>query len=156
MSASRNLPPIRPRGSVSYTAILVALLSVACGQVQHSENGIVFARWYIVKPAVDRDITTAYGQIGNVHSEPAVLSTVSLDCAETVELHETVEAEGRVSMKGLNNITIAAGTTIVFQPGSKHLMVSGFKSPLSGKCQATFTVAGRPIIFAIPVKERTH
>lgn len=157
MTICRSLQQAWPRPAAArILAVIILLLFAACGRGQHSENGLVFGGWYIVKPVVDRGMTTAYGQVANVQSETAVLTTVSLDCADKVELHETVESAGRVSMVGLADVTLPAGATISFQPGGKHLMVSGFKSPASGKCQATFTVAGRPIRFAIPVRDRTN
>lgn len=134
--------------------MLVALLFAACGQVQHRENGLVFAGWYIAKPVVESGMTTAYGKMTNMQGEITTLNAVSLDCAEKVELHETMESRGRVSMVGLSSVTIAAGSTITFEPGKKHLMISGFRQPASGKCTATFTVAGRGFSFAIPVKDR--
>lgn len=135
--------------------MLGLLLIAGCSPKQHSENGLQFSEWYIVKPAVDNGMTTAYGRLTNTQSETTTLNAVSLDCAEKAELHETIESKGRLSMLGLESVTIPAGATITFQPGSKHLMISGFKSPASGKCRATFTVAGRPISFAIAVRDRT-
>ncbi|HMV35845.1 MAG TPA: copper chaperone PCu(A)C [Turneriella sp.] len=156
MTICRSLQQAWPRPATArILAVIILLLFAACGRGQHSENGLVFGGWYIVKPVVDRGMTTAYGKVTNVQPETTVLTTVSLDCADKVELHETVESAGRVSMLGLAHVTLPAGATISFQPGGKHLMVSGFKSPASGKCQATFTVAGRPISFAIPVRDRT-
>ncbi|GAB4426311.1 MAG: hypothetical protein OHK0011_07810 [Turneriella sp.] len=157
MTICRNLQQAWPsRAAARILAFFILLLFAACGRGQHSENGLVFGGWYIVKPVVDRGMATAYGQITNVQSETKVLTTVAIDCADKVELHETVESAGRVSMLGLADVTLPAGATISFQPGGKHLMISGFKSPTSGKCEATFTVAGRPIRFAIPVRARTN
>lgn len=144
---------IRSATTVISVAVILLLLG-ACDQVQHRENGLVFGEWYIVKPVVDTGMTTGYGKVTNTHSETTTLDTVSLDCAEKVELHETMESGGRVSMLGLDSVTMKAGATITFQPGKKHLMITGLRQPASGRCTATFTFAGRSISFAIPVKER--
>jgi copper(I)-binding protein len=154
MSVSRNLHPAGFSVGNRIMAIALILLYAACGQVQLRENGLVFADWYIVKPLVESGVTTAYGKVTNTQNEATTLSAVSLDCAQKAELHETIESGDRVSMLGLDSITIPAGATIAFEPGKKHLMISGLRMPDSGKCTATITVAGRNISFAIPVKER--
>jgi copper(I)-binding protein len=154
MSVCRNLHRVGPRVAARITAVAVAVLYAACGQVQLRENGLVFAEWYIVKPVVESGVTTAYGKVTNTQNEATTLNAVSLDCAQKAELHETIESGDRVSMLGLDSITIPAGATVAFEPGKKHLMISGLRQPANGKCIATFTVAGRNISFAIPVKER--
>ncbi len=135
-------------------AAIMPLILAACNRVQHREYGLIFTDWYVVKPVVDNGMTTAYGKIANPTAEASTLTAVALDCAEKVELHETVESAGRVSMIGLSSVALPSGFTVAFEPGKKHLMISAFKRPDSGKCRATFMVAGRSASFEIPVRER--
>ncbi|HNN01841.1 MAG TPA: copper chaperone PCu(A)C [Turneriella sp.] len=155
MTVRRTLHQVRSWSAATrISATFVAMLFAACNQVQHRENGLVFGDWYIVKPVVDNGMTTAYGTITNSAAEATTLEAVALDCAEKVELHETIESAGRVSMVGLGRVTLPAGLTLAFQPGKKHLMISGLRQIADGKCRATFTVAGRGISFEIPIRDR--
>lgn len=135
------------------TALACALLS-ACGQQKHQEHGYVFVDWYIVKPVSATGMTAAYGKITNSRAEAVTLEAVSLDCADKVELHETIETAGRVSMVNLAAIAISPGETVEFMPGKKHLMLTGLRQPVGATCQATFRLAGDSCKFEIPVRER--
>ena len=142
------------RVAVTVPAVLACLLASACGPRQHQEHGYVFVDWYIVKPVVATGMTTAYGKITNSRAEAATLEAVSLDCADEVELHETIETAGRVSMVSLKAVSLAPGETLAFTPGKKHLMVMGLRQPVTGICEITFRLSGIRCTFEIPVKER--
>jgi hypothetical protein len=136
------------------SATYVALLLAACSPAQHRENGLIFTDWYIVKSFGNTGITTAYGKIKNSSASGTTLNAVALDCAEKVELHETIESGGRISMIALVSVPLPAGLTIAFEPGRKHLMISGFRQPAPAQCKAIFRIAGSDISFEIPVRER--
>lgn len=155
MGANRSAQETRiSRITVAASTVLACALVSACGPKQHREHGYVFVDWYIVKPVVATGMTTAYGKITNSRAEAVTLDAVSLDCADKVELHETIETAGRVSMVNLAAISIFPGETVAFLPGKKHLMVTGLRQPVGAACQATFRLAGASCKFEIPVRER--
>lgn len=155
MGANRSAQKTRiSRITVAASTVLACALVSACGPRQHQEHGYVFVDWYIVKPVVATGMTTAYGKITNSRAEAATLEAVSLDCADEVELHETIETAGRVSMVNLKAVSLAPGETLAFVPGKKHLMVTGLRQPVTGLCEITFRLSGIRCTFEIPVKER--
>ncbi|MEM1131571.1 MAG: copper chaperone PCu(A)C [Pseudomonadota bacterium] len=60
------------------------------------------------------------------------LTSASVEGAERVELHETVEEDGVASMKTIESVTIGAGETVSFERGGKHVMVFGMAKPEDG------------------------
>lgn len=135
---------------------LAILLLWACGRQKHSEQGLLFNDWYIVKPMVPGGMTTAYGSIRNNRAEPVTLTGVKLACADKTELHETVESAGRMAMLPLTDVVIAAGETASFSPGKKHLMVSRPALPADEQCEATFMTNRATIRFFIPIRQRSE
>ncbi|MEW6596775.1 MAG: copper chaperone PCu(A)C [Pseudomonadota bacterium] len=81
---------------------------------------------------------------------------VSCDCADKVELHETMVHDGMAHMMATPVVSVPAGGEVKFAPGGRHLMIVGLKAPLhpgdkakitlqfehAGKQTETFTVSG--------------
>lgn len=132
----------------------VALAAIGCNRQKHSENGLEFRDWIIVKPVVAGAGTVAYGSIRNTSATPRTLQKVELACAESAELHETLTTGDRARMTPLGTPVIAAGETLVFEPGHKHIMVMRSKPDMGEKCDAVFTFDTTAARFAIPVRDR--
>jgi copper(I)-binding protein len=58
-----------------------------------------------------------------------------------VEMHETKNAGGRMSMVAIPNLPVPAGAHIMFEPGGKHLMLYGV--PATVKAGATMKLTFR-------------
>ena len=52
-----------------------------------------------------------------------VLEFASVPYAGRTEMHETVNADGRMSMRGIERVPVPSGSTLRFEPGGKHLMI---------------------------------
>jgi copper(I)-binding protein len=83
----------------------------------------------------------------------------SCDCADKVELHETMVMQGMAHMMATPVVPVPAGGEVKFAPGGRHLMIVGLKAPLhpgdkakmtlqferAGKLTETFTVSGADV-----------
>lgn len=134
----------------------LALTGIGCSRQKHSENGLEFRDWLVVKPVVAGAGTVAYGTIRNTSATPRTLQKVELSCAEIAELHETVTTGDRARMLPLGTPGIAAGETLVFAPGAKHIMVMGTRKEIGETCNAVFTFDTAAARFAIPVRPREN
>ena len=136
----------------AFAILLIALLFLACNRPQHRADDLVFRDWYVATPMGNGTMTVAYGSIENVGGGERHLVAVSLSCADSAALHETVTAGGRVSMHALPSVIIQPAGEARFAPGGKHLMVFGLKK--SEECRAKFTFGAEEAVFAIPVRPR--
>lgn len=97
-------------------------------------------------------MSVAYGTIDNDQPTERHLVAVSFSCANSAELHETLTAEGRVSMHRLASVVIPALGSIEFAPGHKHIMVFGLKT--DAECRVKFVFGADEAIFTLPIKTR--
>jgi copper(I)-binding protein len=134
------------------TAILIVVALAGCNHPQHREHGLAFRDWYVATPMANGTMTVAYGSIENLGANERHLLAVSLSCAESAELHETLTSAGHVSMRALPSVIIPPAGEIRFAPGGKHLMVFGFKN--TKDCQVKFTFGADESSFVMPVKPR--
>jgi copper(I)-binding protein len=127
---------------------------MACTGQKHEEAGLLFKSWYVVKPYVAGGGSVAYGKIKNVAGTTRVLKGADFSCANGAALHETVTTGDRVSMTALPEVSLAPGETISFEPGHKHIMLSGIKNAADSDCAAGFIFDSGKVLFQIPVKSR--
>ena len=99
--------------------------------------------------------TAVYVTIKNHGHEPDALLSAVTTVATSVELHETIEKDGKRMMQPRSQFDIPTGGTLEMKPGSYHLMLLGLKQALNPgdtvPVMLTFQKAGRLSIEA-PVK----
>jgi len=101
-------------------ALLLALLGCACSQ----ESAPLVATDVVVsKPKPGMSMTAGYLTLSNNALQPIVITQVASPQFESVELHESVIEDGVARMYPLGDVTILAKSSVVFQPGGKHLML---------------------------------
>jgi copper(I)-binding protein len=97
----------------------------------------------------------AYVTISNHGSEADALLSASTDVATTVELHATVEQDGKMVMRPLPKFDVPAGGKLEMKPGGYHIMLLGLKQDLKPgetlNVGLSFEKAGRMSVEA-PVK----
>ncbi len=138
----------------SCLAFSVAMVAFSCSRQKHSEDGLEFRDWLIVKPLVAGAGTVAYGTIRNTSPTPRILQKAEVTCASSAELHETMITGDRARMAPLGTPTIAAGETLVFEPGHKHIMVMGTRPDMGDACEVVLTLDAKPMRFKVPVGPR--
>lgn len=86
--------------------------------------GVVFQDPWIRAPIGSQTVTAGYCDISN-HTQAEVVVTGFADPTGTrrIEIHETVQDDGRARMRLLPQLTIPPGQTLSLRPGGKHLML---------------------------------
>lgn len=98
-------------------AILAALSIPALAGSLTIRNSYIPAAPPVVK------VMAAYMQISNTSDKPVTVSAIKSDVFGHIEIHETTEKNGMMSMQLIPTLVIAAGKTIELKPGGKHLML---------------------------------
>ncbi|GGD07111.1 copper chaperone PCu(A)C [Aquisalinus flavus] len=75
-------------------------------------------------------MSAAYGTISNQGDEPDRIVSLASPIAEVVELHESIEQDGRSMMRPVNGLEIPAGDEVILEPGGYHVMLIGVAGPL--------------------------
>ena len=81
---------------------------------------------------------------------PVELRGVMTDRALRIEMHESLESGGMMTMKPVDSVAIPAKTDVTFAPGGKHIMLFGVnpEAVAQGKIPLTFLFSnGDRIIF---------
>lgn len=79
-------------------------------------------------PAVD--VAGAYMTLVNTGSQPLSLMAISSPHASIVEMHETKEIDGMMSMQKVVRLAIPANGSVKLAPGGMHLMLVGLGRPV--------------------------
>jgi copper(I)-binding protein len=97
--------------------------------------------------------SAVYVTVSNHGSEPDALVSASTDIATTVELHQTVEKDGKMVMQPRPRFDIPASQTLDMKPGSYHIMLLGLKQALKPgdavNVTLTFQRAGKMSVQAL-------
>lgn len=100
--------------------LILALLSCACSQ---ESAPLVASDVVVSKPMPGMDMAAGYLTLRNNTSQPIIISHVASPQFESVEMHESVIEDGMARMYALGEMTVLAKSSVVFQPGGKHLML---------------------------------
>jgi hypothetical protein len=111
--------------------LLVVLGFLFAGPGVSADAGVaVFGAWSRALPPVVK-IGAAYLQVTNTKPVDIVLVGAEASIAERAELHEHVHVNGMMRMRQLQNVQIAAGSTVRFAPHGLHIMLFGLRRPLN-------------------------
>ena len=75
-------------------------------------------------------VTAAFMSLSNTAEQALTLQSVSSPVAEKAERHETSQDGVQMQMRKLSTLSIAAGETVIFEPGGKHIMLMGLQQSL--------------------------
>ena len=100
--------------------LVLALLGCACSQ---ESAPLVASDVVVAKPRPGMSMTAGYLTLSNNASQPIIITHVASPQFESVEMHESVIEDGMARMYALGDLTILAKSSVVFQPGAKHLML---------------------------------
>lgn len=108
--------------------------------------------------AVDDGMTAAFGEIHNDTDTPVVVISVSSPSSDDVQLHETVDEDGKTPLmqEVQDGFAVRANSSFVLEPGGNHIMLMGVKKPLLAGEEVEFTLTfadGRTQTFTAPIKD---
>ncbi len=104
---------------MKYILLLTFLL------LQGGNNIIVKNAW--MRPAPETFNTAFYCTVINNGSLPDTLYKASSDISGDVEIHETYKKGDMMGMRPVKDLVIAPHDSIVFKPGSYHIMLMNLK-----------------------------
>jgi len=104
--------------------ILIPLVSLGASKIE------VKKPWVMEVPSVST-VTAVYMVIENNGDEDDRLIGVSVDAADSAEIHTTtVDERSVVSMKKSESLDIPSGGVVELKPGGSHIMLIGLEKPL--------------------------
>lgn len=101
--------------------ILVVALLAACS---FEPAPLVASNIVIAKPVPGTSMTAGYFTLTNNASQAITITHITSPQFESVEMHESVIEDGMSRMYPLNDLMLLAGTSVTFEPGGKHLMLT--------------------------------
>jgi periplasmic copper chaperone A len=145
------------RLAVMVVVLMLAVVVTACGGSSSGSNGITVSDAWVRSPVIIDQPGAAYLVIQNNGAMADKLLSAESEAAKMVELHESIESGGMVSMAPVPNIPIPANGRVELKPGGFHMMLMGLTRPLKtgDKVQLTlnFEKAGKIPVTA-EVKEQ--
>ncbi len=100
--------------------LVLAILLCACSS---DEAPLVADDVVVNAPRPAMRMSAGYLTLTNNSDAAITITGVSSPEFGSVEMHETTLEDGISRMRELNELTIAAGATVTFEPGGKHLML---------------------------------
>lgn len=167
MTNHTTLHRLRPTALALLAATAIALSGCATAPAQSpppSEAAISAEASTLVSvsdawvKAVPEGMSGAFGVFSNAGPADVTIVSAASSAAHMVELHETAEnGTGEMTMRAVEGgFTIAAGESLLLEPGAKHLMFMGLAAPLlaGDQVEVTLTFAdGSTLTFEAPVKD---
>lgn len=101
--------------------ILAFALAVLAGCAPQAPRDPVTEAW-VRLPAVEGRPAAAYFTLNGKEIEDTLIAVES-PMAQRVELHESREQGGRMTMKPIETVVVPANDAVLFEPGGKHAML---------------------------------
>ncbi len=117
------------RLAVISVVLMLAVGLTACGG-SNSSTGITVSDAWVRSPVIIDQPGAAYLVIQNNGATEDKLLSAESDAAKVVELHESMESGGMMSMAPVPNIPVPANGKVELKPGGFHLMLVGLTRPL--------------------------
>lgn len=108
--------------SLLLTAIL-SLLSPYASATNTSSSTLTITEARIFAPLKGSNATGGYGLITNTSSKTVVVKIENAEAFKAIELHETVEKNGRMAMQKIETLTLAPKQSFELKPGGHHIML---------------------------------
>ncbi|WP_150291649.1 copper chaperone PCu(A)C [Sphingobium estronivorans] len=122
------------RAFLPLIALSAAFALGSCGEPAPT---YVDQAWVRLSP--NKDTPSAGYFVAHGGDAATQLRGVLTDYALKVEMHESVQQGGKMSMKPLDSVDIPAKSTVAFAPGGKHLMLWGVNDTAIGRGKMTLT-----------------
>jgi periplasmic copper chaperone A len=102
-------------------AALMALVAFAV--IAQTPALIVVDAW--IRQVPGSDVAAAYLTLRNPTTKPITIVGIESSLAEHVMIHETKTVSGQSQMRPHEQLVIAPGETVKFEPGGLHVMLMG-------------------------------
>ncbi len=118
------------------TVLCLALLS---GEVWAAQSLRVVNAWVREAPPSAK-VHALYMTLENASAQPIVVTDIKGKEFERAELHITEHHAGMMHMKRLSEVSVAAGASLEFAPGGRHVMLFNARQAVHAGDQLNFTL----------------
>lgn len=94
--------------------------------------------WIRLMPTIAKS-SAAYFVLHNFSDKDITLISVSSPVAKYISIHNTVTENGTSTMESITELLIPANEKVIFNPGAKHLMLTGLTTPLKKQQKVSMT-----------------
>ncbi len=132
--------------SILLTALTFASLSAFAASPIKIENARIFL------PMKGSNATAGYGKITNSSGKEVTFGFSKAEGFKAVELHESLEKDGRMAMQKIDALPIPAKGSAELKPGGHHLMLfdAAGEMKAGSSVNVTILVDGKPSV--VPFK----
>ena len=116
-----------PRPATLLRGFLLLLLAVAA---HGADTGLIIGHVWARPSPPGVSVAAVYLDLRNQGSADDRLLRLATPVASAVQLHETHDNHGMMSMRPLPFVDVPAGVTVKAAPGALHIMLLGLKKPL--------------------------
>jgi copper(I)-binding protein len=117
--------------SIEALAALTLLASQAVAQPLWAQAPPLVAQNAWVRATPGADMAAAYLTLRNVSSNPVTVTGLQSPIAGHAMIHETTVQNGQTRMRPHEQLVVAPGKTVKFEPGGLHVMLHDLKQPLT-------------------------
>lgn len=128
------------RTSVGWLVVLALVLAACAPGAATSTGGITVTDAWARTSATMDGAGAAYMILHNGGSEADKLVGAATSVATTVEMHESSEMDGMMSMSPVDSIEVPAGGQAELAPGGLHIMLIGLTQELKAGDKITLTL----------------
>lgn len=123
-----------------FRALALALLALAAQPFAASAAGrlVIENAWIRTAPPT-APMRAGYATLRNAGDAALTVSGVSSTAFASVSIHTTLTEDGVARMRELPQITLAAGESVILEPGGKHLMLMQPGAELGAGAKAVLT-----------------
>lgn len=120
---------VNRRASLALVVFVLALGLIPAMGLSADSNLLAAGAW-IRQPPPGTDVASVYFSLKNVGTQPVKLTGVECPLASMAMLHQSQESGGQSQMRALSVVALAAGASVAFTPGGRHVMLHGLAHPL--------------------------
>lgn len=107
----------------------VLMMLAACSALAQSPALVVRDAWTRQTPG--SDVAAVYLTLQNPTKQPVTVVGIESSAASHAMIHETKTEGGISKMRAHEQLVVAPGETIKFEPGGLHVMLHGLTQPLA-------------------------
>jgi len=111
--------------------ILIAILILSACSTATTATGDIEVHSAWARPTAQGNNAAVYLVLHNHSKTNDMLTGISSNVADAIEIHESKMVNDVMQMKMLNSLPVASGDEIIFEPGGTHIMLVSVKKPLA-------------------------
>ena len=129
------------------SVLLLSIANMAYAELPQTSNE------RIIQPPPGAKVAAAYFTLTNTSDKPLVISGVSSSAVSQAAVHLSSVVDDVARMEEQDSVTINAGESLEFTPGSYHVMLMGLTEPLSAgnNFELVLDTNQGPLSLSIPV-----